>query len=91
MPRTALRTAADVGPFMRLMYRYARRRFGKVPEPFMAFAHNPRFVLAAGLHGSLVERPPCVDFGTMVVPLSYAEQITAAQTGRGPGRRAELP
>lgn len=56
MPRIPLREAHEVGPVLRLMYRYARKRFGKVPEPFMAYAHSPRFVTAAGMHEMLVLR-----------------------------------
>ena len=56
MPRIPLREAHEVGPLLRLMYRFARKRFGKVPEPFMAYAHSPRLVTAAGVHEMLVER-----------------------------------
>lgn len=56
MPRIPLRAAHEVGPLMRVMYRYARRRFGKVPEPFMAYANSPRFVTAAAMHEMLVQR-----------------------------------
>jgi AhpD family alkylhydroperoxidase len=56
MPRIPLREAHEVGPVLRLMYRFARKRLGKMPEPFMAYAHSPRFVMAAGVHEMLVQR-----------------------------------
>jgi len=40
----------------RLMYRYAQRRFGQVPEPFAVSAHHPRLLLASAVHETAVEK-----------------------------------
>jgi AhpD family alkylhydroperoxidase len=40
----------------RLMWRYAKRRFGEVPEPFAVYAHHPGLMTAAAVHESIVER-----------------------------------
>jgi AhpD family alkylhydroperoxidase len=42
--------------WVRAMYRYAKRRFGEVPEPFAVAAHHPGLLVATGLHETLVER-----------------------------------
>jgi AhpD family alkylhydroperoxidase len=42
--------------WMRLMYRYAKKRFGEVPEPFTVAAHHPRLLVANGVHEMLLER-----------------------------------
>jgi AhpD family alkylhydroperoxidase len=42
--------------WIRLMYRYAKRRFGEVPEPFAVAAHHPGLLVANGAHEMLVER-----------------------------------
>ena len=39
----------------RLMYRYARRRFGEVPEPFAVYAHHTRLLVANAVHESLLQ------------------------------------
>jgi AhpD family alkylhydroperoxidase len=40
----------------RLMYRYAKRRFGEVPEPFAVYAHHRGLTMAGGIHEMAVER-----------------------------------
>ncbi len=40
----------------RLMYRYAKRRFGEVPEPFAVYAHHPRLLRANAVHEGLLQR-----------------------------------
>jgi len=40
----------------RLMYRYAKRRFGEVPEPFTVAAHHHGLLLAEALHEGILER-----------------------------------
>lgn len=40
----------------RLMYRYAKRRFGQVPEPFTISAHHRGLLLAGVVHESMVKR-----------------------------------
>jgi AhpD family alkylhydroperoxidase len=42
--------------WVRAMYRYAKRRFGEVPEPFAVSAHHPGLLVAGGLHETLLER-----------------------------------
>jgi len=39
----------------KLMYRYAKRRFGAVPEPFAVAAHHPRLMLANAVHEGLLQ------------------------------------
>ena len=34
----------------KLMYRFAKRRFGEVPEPFTVAAHHPRLMMANVVH-----------------------------------------
>jgi AhpD family alkylhydroperoxidase len=40
----------------RLMYRYAKRRFGEVPEPFAVGAHHMPLLVANAVHETLLER-----------------------------------
>jgi alkylhydroperoxidase family enzyme len=40
----------------RMMWRYAKRRFGEVPEPFTIYAHHRGLMLAGAMHESMVER-----------------------------------
>src|SRR5690606_6746199 len=42
--------------WVRLMYRYARRRFGEVPEPFTVAAHHPGLLLSSAVHETLLEK-----------------------------------
>jgi AhpD family alkylhydroperoxidase len=42
-------------PLVRLMYRYAKRRFGEVPEPFTVAAHHPRLLAATAAHETLLQ------------------------------------
>ena len=39
----------------RLMYRYAKHRFGEVPEPFAVAAHHPRLLMANAAHEGLLQ------------------------------------
>ena len=39
----------------RLMYRWAKRRFGEVPEPFVVYAHHTRLMVANAVHEGLVQ------------------------------------
>jgi AhpD family alkylhydroperoxidase len=39
----------------RLMYRYAKRRFGEVPEPFTVYAHHRRLLVATAAHEGLLQ------------------------------------
>lgn len=38
------------------MYRYARRRFGEVPEPFTVAAHHPGLLLGSAVHETLLDK-----------------------------------
>jgi AhpD family alkylhydroperoxidase len=40
---------------IRAMYRYARRRFGEVPEPMAVVAHHPRLLVANAVHEALLQ------------------------------------
>jgi AhpD family alkylhydroperoxidase len=42
-------------PLVRMMYRYAKRRFGEVPEPFTVVAHHPRLLVANAVHEALLQ------------------------------------
>jgi alkylhydroperoxidase family enzyme len=42
--------------WIRAIYRYAKRRYGEVPEPFAVSAHHPGLLVAGGIHESLLER-----------------------------------
>lgn len=42
--------------WMRAMYRYAKRRFGEVPEPFTVVAHHPRLLVANAVHEAMLGR-----------------------------------
>lgn len=37
------------------MYRYAKRRFGEVPEPFTVVAHHPRLLIANAMHEGMLQ------------------------------------
>ena len=40
----------------RLMYRYAKRRFGEVPEPFAVNAHHPGLLMAGAIHETALQK-----------------------------------
>jgi AhpD family alkylhydroperoxidase len=40
---------------IRAMYRYAKRRFGEVPEPIAVTAHHPRLLVATAVHEALLQ------------------------------------
>jgi AhpD family alkylhydroperoxidase len=42
-------------PFIRAMYRYAKRRFGEVPEPFAVTAHHPRLLVTYAVHETMLQ------------------------------------
>lgn len=46
----------DAGLLTRVMYRFARRKVGEVPEPFAVSAHHPGILIAAGVHELIAER-----------------------------------
>lgn len=54
-PRIPPRSPDETSLLTRLMYRYARHRFGEVPEPFAVAAHHPRLLLANAAHEGLLQ------------------------------------
>jgi AhpD family alkylhydroperoxidase len=42
--------------WIRAMYRYAKRRFGEVPEPFTVAAHHPPLLVANAVHETMLEK-----------------------------------
>ena len=42
-------------PLIRAMYRYAKRRFGQVPEPLAVVAHHPRLLVANAVHETMLQ------------------------------------
>jgi len=67
MPRITGVSSKQAGPLLRLMYRYARRRYGAVPEPFTIIAHHRKLLMAGGRHEMAVEK------GSTVLPASVRE------------------
>ncbi len=51
----------------KLMYRFAKRRFGEVPEPFTVAANHPRLMLANAVHEMLLQS------GSKKLPVSVRE------------------
>ena len=45
---------AKTSLLIRLIYRYTKRRFGEVPEPFTVAAHHPRLLLANAVHEGML-------------------------------------
>jgi AhpD family alkylhydroperoxidase len=41
---------------IRAMYRYAKRRYGEVPEPFAVAAQHRRLLIASAVHETMVQR-----------------------------------
>ncbi|MDG3014921.1 carboxymuconolactone decarboxylase family protein [Speluncibacter jeojiensis] len=56
MTRIAVVTAEQAGPATKLAYRYAKRRFGEVPEPFAVAANHPGLFRANAVHEMLADR-----------------------------------
>lgn len=54
-PRIAPVSPDQAGLLTRLMYRYAKRQFGEVPEPFTVVAHHPRLLVANAAHEGLLQ------------------------------------
>jgi AhpD family alkylhydroperoxidase len=54
-PRIASLPPQRAGLLTRLMYRYAKREFGEVPEPFTVAAHHPRLLVANAVHETLLK------------------------------------
>lgn len=56
MPRIPAVPDAEAGVLGRLAYRFARHRFGQVPEPFAVWRHHPGLFWTAAATESVVER-----------------------------------
>lgn len=56
MSRIPLLSTKDAGPFTRLVYRFARRRYGAVPEPFAVIARHTGLLAAGAVHELAVEK-----------------------------------
>jgi AhpD family alkylhydroperoxidase len=56
MPRIPGVPTKEAGPLLRLMYRFARRRYGAVPEPMTVTARHPKLLIAGGRHELAVQR-----------------------------------
>lgn len=56
MSRIPLVPESDAGVLGRLAYRYARRRFGDVPEPFAVLRHHPGLFWTSAVAESLTEK-----------------------------------
>ncbi|MEZ0050418.1 AhpD family alkylhydroperoxidase [Mycobacterium sp. MAA66] len=54
-PRIAPVPPDQASLLTRLMYRYAKRQFGEVPEPFAVAAHHPRLLVANAAHEGLLQ------------------------------------
>jgi len=76
MPRIPAVATKDAPLWLRWTYRYARKRYGAVPEPVAVSAHHGKLVRAGGLHELLVER------AATTLPVSVRElcQYRAAVT-----------
>src|ERR1700716_1438011 len=56
MPRITAIPAVEAGPFLKVFYRLARKRFVAVPEPLAISARHPALVLAGAVHEFMVEK-----------------------------------
>lgn len=65
--RIAPLAPTHAGLLTRMMYRFAKRKFGEVPEPFAVAAHHPRLLLANAVHEGLLQS------GSKKLPASVRE------------------
>jgi AhpD family alkylhydroperoxidase len=56
MPRIPGVPTKEAGWLVRIGYRFARRRYGAVPEPMTVAAHHRKLLIASGRHELAVER-----------------------------------
>ena len=56
MPRIPGVSTKDASPLLQVLYRFARRRYGAVPEPMTVSAHHFRLLMAGGRHELAVEK-----------------------------------
>ena len=57
----------DASPLVRIAYRFARRQFGEVPEPFAVLAHHRKLFVASARHELAVQK------ATHVMPAELIE------------------
>ncbi|GGP42129.1 carboxymuconolactone decarboxylase family protein [Saccharothrix coeruleofusca] len=72
MARIPLVSTKDANPLLKLVYRFAKRRYGAVPEPFAVAAHHPRLLMASGRHELAVQR------AATALPVSLRELVVYA-------------
>lgn len=65
----------DAGVLGRLAYRFARRRFGAMPEPFAVTRHHPKLFRPAGRAG-VVELTQAIGLENMRARANQALGIT---------------
>lgn len=63
---------------VRLLWRFAKRRFGEVPEPFAVYAHHGGLLLAGAMHEGMLER------ASKTLPLNVRE-LAVYRTARTVG------
>ncbi|MGW4524711.1 carboxymuconolactone decarboxylase family protein [Amycolatopsis sp. NPDC004378] len=56
MPRIPAKKTSEAGLVLKLMYRFAGRRYGAVPEPMAVAAHHPALLRTYAVHEMLTER-----------------------------------
>lgn len=64
LPRLQSMTTSRIEPvppqraslLTKLLYRYAKRRFGEVPEPFAVAAHHPALLIGSAVHETLLDK-----------------------------------
>ncbi|WP_410673386.1 carboxymuconolactone decarboxylase family protein [Amycolatopsis sp. cmx-4-68] len=56
MPRIPAKKTSEAGPFLKLVYRIAGRRYGAVPEPMAVAAHHRGLLRTYLVHELLAER-----------------------------------
>jgi AhpD family alkylhydroperoxidase len=76
MPRIPAVPDAEAGLFGRLAYRYARRRFGAVPEPFAVARHHRKVFWASAVAETAYEKA-CTVLPTRVRELAVYRTATA--------------
>lgn len=67
MPRIPAVTPQEASPLIRIAYRFAKRRFDEVPEPFAVLANHRKLFLASARHEMAVEK------ATHVMPTGLIE------------------
>lgn len=69
MPRIPVVTTRLAAPLVRLAYRFAKRRYGAVPEPFTVAAHHRGLFVASARHEMAVEK------AAKALPVSLRELV----------------